>query len=130
MTFPTTASTCVESPCRTIDYDTTSLGSISFRVRVKYSAINNYQASSTYSDQSWIALTVSSFLNVAYIIPPANLLGIGGTNYLMLLDADATGTEDSIYNNVFRFDPFTCDTLLGCPDPTTPAPSFYRSSSS
>ena len=51
-----------------------------------------------------------------YIIPPSGLGGIT-SSYIMLLDADGTGTVDTHFNNIFRFDSFTCDVPSGCPNP-------------
>jgi hypothetical protein len=47
----------------------------------------------------------------------------------MLLDADGTGADDTHFSNVYRIDPFTCDTASGCPDPATPSPIWYATSS-
>jgi hypothetical protein len=66
---------------------------------------------------------------VPYIIPPSGLGGIT-SSYIMLLDADGTGTVDTHFNNIFRFDSFTCDVLSGCPNPAGQVTTFHKTSGS
>jgi len=114
-----------------MDFDTSSIGSIRFRIRIYYTPlIAGYSTTSSYTRSSWIRLYTAAFEVVSYVIAPATgVPGTGGTNYVMLLDADATGADDTHFSNVYRIDPFTCDTASGCPDPATPSPIWYASSS-
>ena len=59
------------------------------------------------------------------------MLGMNGINYIMLLDADDTGTLDTMFNNDFWILDFVCDATLGCPATgSSIVPSLYKSSQS
>lgn len=51
-------------------------------------------------------------------------------SYKIFLDADGTGTVDTHLNNVYRFDAFSCDAALGCPNPAGQVVTFYKVSGS
>lgn len=131
ITYP--VSGCAD-PCLQLEYDTSQVSFFRFQIRIHYVGKNGYSSSENpsgtyYTFPTFVSIDVQDMVIQNYITTAPTMRGMNGINYIMLLDADNQGAQDTMFHNDYRFQDFVCDSNLGCPGSHL-TPSLYKSSPS